>query len=93
MRLKSNKLPPAAEVPTYPSVPRSTTATLSRNEVRRPRVSASTPVGISKRAMLPVNTALATNTPKMSSPASRRKRVLTPQISDAESVYSPAMTR
>src|SRR5918992_456659 len=39
------------------------------------------------------NTALATNTSKMFSPASRRKRVFTPQIREAESVNRPWTTR
>ena len=64
--------------------------TLSKNDTRRPRVSASTPVGISKTTMPAVNAPLAKNTPKMSSPASSRNSVLTPQIMAAESVYSPA---
>jgi hypothetical protein len=49
-------------------------------------VSASTPVGTSKITIAAVNTLFATNTPKMSSPASSKKSVLTPQISDADNV-------
>jgi hypothetical protein len=66
---------------------------LHRNERRRPLVSATTPVGISKSTIPAVYAALATNTSKMSSPASSRKRVLTPQMTDAESVNSPEMAR
>ncbi len=66
---------------------------LSRNDARLPAVSASTPVGISNTTMPAVNAALATNTSKMSRPASSRKSVLTPQITDADSVYSPAIAR
>jgi mRNA-degrading endonuclease toxin of MazEF toxin-antitoxin module len=55
-------------------------AILIRNEARRPRVSANIPVGISKTPMPAANAALAINTPKMSNPAARRKRVLIPQI-------------
>jgi hypothetical protein len=40
-----------------------------------------------------VNAALAMNTSKMSRPASRRNRVFTPQITDADSVYNPAIIK
>jgi hypothetical protein len=40
-----------------------------------------------------VKAALAMKTSKMSSPASSRNRVLTPQITDADSVNRPALTR
>ena len=68
-------------------------ATLSRNDTRRPIVSASTPVGISNTTLPAVNAAFATNTPKMLSPASSRNSVLTPQISAAANVYSPAIRK
>jgi hypothetical protein len=66
---------------------------LKRKEVRRPMVSATTPVGISNRAILAVNAALAMKTPRMLSPASSKNKALTPQINEADSVYSPAMAR
>ena len=68
-------------------------ASESRNDTRRPRVSATTPVGISNRAMAAVNEALATNTSKMDRRACSRNRVLMPQISEADSVNSPLITR
>jgi hypothetical protein len=68
-------------------------AALNRNERRRPLASAMTPVGISKRTIPAVNAAFAMKTSKMSSPASRRKRVLTPQMIEAERVNSPEMAR
>jgi hypothetical protein len=66
---------------------------LSRNERRRPLVSATTPVGTSKITMPAVNAALAMNTSKMSSPASSKNKVLTPQMTDADRVNSPEMVR
>jgi hypothetical protein len=74
-------------------VPAPSTAALSRNDRRRPAVSATTPVGISNSTMPTVNAALAMKTSKMSSPASSRNSVLTPQITDAESVNTPEITR
>jgi hypothetical protein len=59
---------------------------LSKKEALRPTVSATIPVGISKRAILAVKVALAINTPRMSSPASSKNRVFTPQIKEAERV-------
>ena len=67
--------------------------TLNRNEARRPTVSATTPVGISNSTLPAVNAAPATNTPKMSRPASSRNSVFTPQISEAESVYTPEIAK
>jgi hypothetical protein len=64
-----------------------------RNEARRPRVSATTPVGTSNRAIAAVNAAFATNTSKIVSPASRRNSVFMPQIRDADRVKSPLITR
>jgi hypothetical protein len=43
--------------------------------------------------MAAVNAAFATNTSKTVSPASRRKSVLIPQISEADRVNSAVMTR
>ena len=67
--------------------------TESRNEIRRPSVSATTPVGTSNRTIPAENAAFATNTSKKLRPASSRKSVLTPQMSAAESVYSPASVK
>lgn len=61
--------------------------------MRRPSVSAITPVGISKTAMAAVNAALARKTWKMVRPASSRKSVLMPQISDPDNVNSPLISR
>jgi len=66
---------------------------LKRKEARRPCVSATTPVGISNNTMPAVKAALAMNTSEIFKPASSKKRVFTPQITDADSVYSPAITR
>ena len=66
------------------------TDTLSRNDIRRPSVSATTPVGISNSTVPSEKAALATNTSKKLSPASSRNSVLTPQIAAADSVYRPA---
>ena len=57
-----------------------------RKEARRPQRSATTPVGISKRTMPAVKQALAANASRFVSPASSRKIVLIPQISDAARV-------
>ena len=62
---------------------------VKRKELRRPRESAQTPVGISKMTMLAVYTPLAMNTSKMSSPAPSSSSVLMPQMSEADNVYSP----
>jgi hypothetical protein len=64
--------------------------TLSRYDVRRPSVSATTPVGISKSTIPAEKAAFAMNTSPILSPASSKKSVLTPQISDAASVYELA---
>jgi hypothetical protein len=85
--------PPIHATATYASVPTTRTPSLSRNDTRRPLVSATTPVGTSNSAMAAVNAAFATNTSKTVSPASRRKSVLIPQISEADRVNSAVMTR
>src|SRR5262245_36484204 len=74
---------------TYSRVVAASTATESRNETRRPSVSATTPVGTSKSTIPAEKHAFATKTSKKLSPACRRKSVLTPQISAADSVYRP----
>jgi hypothetical protein len=68
-------------------------AVLSRNDRLRPVVSATTPVGISNRIVPTVNAEFAMKTSKMLSPASSRNSVLTPQITDADSVNRPEITR
>lgn len=78
---------------TYPSVPISSVAALIRNDRRRPLVSATTPVGISKTTVPAVKAALAMKTSKMSSPAASRNRVLTPQMTEAYGVNSPEIAR
>src|SRR5204862_96859 len=79
--------------PPYARVPTASVASESKNDVRRPSVSATTPVGISNSAMAAVNAALATKTSKMLRPAWRRNSVLIPQIRDADSVNNPLITR
>jgi len=81
------------EMATYASVPAISVTALNKNERRRPVVSATTPVGISKSTVPTVNAELATKTWKMFKPESRRNNVFTPQITDAESVKRPEMTR
>ena len=54
----------------------------SRYDVRRPTVSATTPVGISNSTIPAVKNAFAANACPMLSPASSRNRVLIPQIID-----------
>ena len=58
----------------------------SRYEARRPIVSATMPVGTSKITMPAVKNAFAAKASRLESPASSRKIVLMPQISDAASV-------
>ena len=64
-----------------------------RYEARRPTVSATTPVGTSKAICPTVNAALTSITPNMSKPAQNKNRVLTPQMSEDESVETPVMAR
>ena len=59
--------------------------------MRRPIVSATIPVGTSKSTMPPVKKALAANASRLERPASSRKIVLIPQISDAARVF-PSMS-
>ena len=65
----------------------------SRNENRRPRVSAITPVGTSNRTWPTVKNALAANAWVLSSPASSRNRVLMPQMNDAARVVNSVRVR
>ena len=64
----------------------------SRYEARRPTVSATIPVGTSKSTIPTVKNAFAANASRFDSPASSRKIVLIPQISDAASVF-PSRSR
>ncbi len=59
----------------------------SRYDARRPTVSATIPVGTSKSTIPAVKNAFAAKASKFESPASSRKIVLIPQISDAASVF------
>ena len=72
--------------PTYASVERARTISDRRKEARRPMVSATTPVGISKSTVPIENAALAMNTSLIESPASSRNSVLIPQMIEAASV-------
>ncbi len=65
----------------------------SRNEKRRPRVSATTPVGISNSTCPTVKKALAANAWALSRPASSRNSVLMPQMNEAASVVNSVRTR
>jgi hypothetical protein len=58
----------------------------SRYDARRPQESATMPVGTSNSTIPAVKKALAANASKLFSPASSRKIVLTPQMSDAARV-------
>lgn len=62
-------------------------------ETRRPTVSATTPVGISKTIIPSVNAALASITWKMSRPASIKNSVLIPQMRDIARLNRPVMAR
>ena len=64
----------------------------ARKEIRRPRASATMPVGISNSTMPAVKNALAAKASKFDSPASNRKIVLMPQISDAARVLPAVRT-
>ena len=65
----------------------------SRNEKRRPRVSATTPVGTSKMTWPTAKKAFAANASVLLRPASSRKSVLMPQMNDEASVVSRVSTR
>src|SRR6266508_926218 len=66
----------------YSSVDPNRVAAPSRYDARRPTVSATTPVGTSNSTIPAVKNAFAAKASVMDSPASSRKSVLTPQISD-----------
>ncbi len=77
----------------YRSVESRSVAAPSRNEKRRPRVSATTPVGTSKSTWPTVKNAFAVKACVLSRPASSRKSVLMPQMNDADSVVNSVRTR
>ena len=64
----------------------------SRNDARRPHRSATMPVGTSNRTMPAVKQAFAANAARFDRPASSRKIVLMPQMSDPARVL-PAVSR
>ena len=61
--------------------------------MRRPQVSATTPVGTSKSTMPAVKKALAANASRLLRPASSRNSVLMPQMNDAASVFPSVSSR
>ena len=75
------------------SVETSRTVAPSMKLKRRPRVSAMTPVGTSKMTMPMEKKALAAKASVLFSPASSRNRVLMPQITEVERVYSPTIIK
>ena len=77
---------------TYRAVVTARVIVPQRNEARRPHLSATIPVGISKSTMPAVKKAFAANASRFDSPASSRKIVLMPQISDAASVFPAVST-
>ena len=58
----------------------------TRNEARRPQTSATIPVGTSKSIIPAAKKALAAKASRLVSPASSRKIVLMPQMSEAARV-------
>ena len=72
---------------------RSNVAAPSRYENRRPRVSATTPVGTSKMTSPSVKNAFAAKASALLRPASSRNSVLIPQMNDAASVVSRVSAR
>ena len=64
-----------------------------RYETRRPHVSATTPVGISKTTIPAVKKAFAEKASRLLSPASSRNSVLMPQMNDAASVFPSSSVR
>lgn len=65
----------------------------SRYDMRRPKVSAMMPVGTSKMTWPRVKKALAAKASKLLSPASSRKMVLIPQMSDEARVLKRMRVR
>ncbi len=77
----------------YSSVATNNVATPSKNDARRPQVSATTPVGTSKTTWPTVKNAFAPKAWAFDRPASRRNSVLTPQMNDAANVDSKVIVR
>ncbi len=77
----------------YSAVVTTSVSAPSRNEARRPQVSATTPVGTSNSTMPAVKHALAAKAAVMLSPASSRNRVLMPQMNEPASVVHSVRTR
>jgi hypothetical protein len=77
---------------TYSAVVTARVRVPQRKDARRPQWSATTPVGISKMTMPAVKQALAPKASKFVSPASSRKIVLIPQISEAAKVVPAVST-
>jgi hypothetical protein len=84
---------PTCQSSTYSSVDTLSVTVPSRYDARRPTVSATIPVGTSNSTIPRVNKALAVNASRFDSPASSRKIVLIPQISDAASVFPSSSRR
>lgn len=78
---------------TYSSVDALNVTLPSRYDLRRPVVSAMIPVGTSNSTMPAVKKALAAKASRFDSPASSRKIVLIPQMSDVASVFPSSSTR
>ncbi len=77
---------------TYSTVVTASVTVPSRNDARRPHMSATIPVGTSNSTMPAVKKAFAANASRFVRPASSRKIVLIPQISDAARVVPSPST-
>ena len=64
-----------------------------RNDARRPSVSATRPVGTSNSTIPAVKNAFAAKASRLERPASSRKIVLTPQMSEAARVFPSTSPR
>ena len=78
---------------TYSSVDTISVSAPSRNDARRPRRSATMPVGTSNSIIPTVKNALAANASRLLRPASSRNSVLMPQMSEVDSVVSSSRVR
>src|SRR4029450_10244050 len=79
--------------PQYRNVEPASVTVPNRYETRRPHVSATVPVGISKITIPAVKNAFAAKASRLLNPASSRKSVLIPQMNDAASVLPSRSTR
>src|SRR5918992_4834597 len=77
---------PICQSSTYSSVDAVRVTVPSRYDARRPTVSATIPVGTSNSTIPAVKNAFAANASRFDNPASSRKIVLIPQMSDAARV-------